>query len=135
VHIARSEVLSPASPEPHALIAFNAPSLNKFGPTVKENGIIVYDSSVITSEPEYRQGVRAIGVPCSEIAKSLGRVIIKNVVALGALQEATKVLKEESFLEAVRQSLKNKCALIPMNEEAFNWGVKAVREEITRFTD
>ena len=32
VHIAREEVLSPASPKPHILIAFNAPSLTKFAP-------------------------------------------------------------------------------------------------------
>jgi Pyruvate/2-oxoacid:ferredoxin oxidoreductase gamma subunit len=32
VHVARGEVLSPASPHPHVLVAFNAPSLAKFGP-------------------------------------------------------------------------------------------------------
>jgi Pyruvate/2-oxoacid:ferredoxin oxidoreductase gamma subunit len=54
-------------------------------------------------------------------------------VALGAVQEATKLLDEESFLNALRSSLKNKCAMIPVNEEAFNWGVKAVREGIEEF--
>ena len=57
--------------------------------------------------------------------------MVKNVVALGALQEATKLLAEESFLTALRLSLKDKCAMIPVNEEAFRWGVKAVREGIT----
>ena len=32
VHVARHEVLSPAAPKPHVLVAFNAPSLMKFGP-------------------------------------------------------------------------------------------------------
>ena len=57
----------------------------------------------------------------------------ENVVALGALQEATKLLDEGAFLTALRISLKDKCAMIPMNEEAFRWGMKAVREGITRF--
>ena len=35
VHVARDEVLSPGAPNPHALVAFNAPSLDKFGPAVK----------------------------------------------------------------------------------------------------
>ena len=35
VHVADDEVLSPASPNPHVLIAFNAPSLAKFGPDVR----------------------------------------------------------------------------------------------------
>jgi 2-oxoisovalerate ferredoxin oxidoreductase beta subunit len=57
--------------------------------------------------------------------------VVKNVVALGALQEATQILEEGSFLTALRTSLKDKCAMIPLNEEAFRWGVKAVREGIT----
>jgi Pyruvate/2-oxoacid:ferredoxin oxidoreductase gamma subunit len=133
VHVARNEVLSPGAPNPHALIAFNAPSLDKFGPTVKEEGAVIYDSSVITKTPEVADGVRFYPVPCGEIARSIGAILAKNVVALGALQEATKLLDEESFLTALRTSLKNKCAMIPVNEEAFRWGIKAVREAIEDF--
>src|SRR4029078_8662732 len=52
VHVAAKEGLSPASPNPHVLVAFNAPSLVKFGPTVKPGGTIVYDSSVIAELPQ-----------------------------------------------------------------------------------
>ena len=50
VHIAEDEVLSPAAPTPHVLVAFNAPSLAKFGPAVPPGGVVIYDSSVI-AEP------------------------------------------------------------------------------------
>jgi 2-oxoisovalerate ferredoxin oxidoreductase beta subunit len=133
VHIAREEVLSPAAPEPRILAAFNAPSLIKFGPTVRENGIVIYDSSVISETPEFRPGVKVHPVPCSEIAQNLGQRIVKNVVALGALQAASGVLDEESLLTAIRFSLKDKCSLIELNEEAFRWGCKAVRENITEY--
>ncbi len=128
VHIARTEVLSPASPRPHILIAFNAPSLVKFGPTVAENGVILYDSSVIASPPSINGTVKMYGVPFTEIAASLGRRVIKNVVALGALQAVTKLFPEDTFLAAIRQALASKCAMIPLNEEAFAWGRKAVLE-------
>jgi 2-oxoisovalerate ferredoxin oxidoreductase beta subunit len=133
VHVAREEVLSPAAPAPKVLAAFNAPSLIKFGPTVVEDGIVVYDSSVITEIPEFARGVTAHPVPCSEIAQDLGQRIVKNVVALGALQAASGILDEESLLTAIRLSLQDKCSMIPVNEEAFRWGVKAVREKITHF--
>jgi 2-oxoisovalerate ferredoxin oxidoreductase beta subunit len=133
VHVAASEVLSPASPNPHVLMAFNAPSLQKFGPLVREDGFVLYDSSVISDVPELPRGVRAFGVPCTDIATSLGKTLVKNVVALGAMQEATGMLSEESLLQALRQSLHDKCAVIPLNEEAFHWGAKAVREKITHF--
>ncbi len=39
VRIAEDEVLSPAAPDPHILVAFNAPSLAKFAPHVPEGGV------------------------------------------------------------------------------------------------
>ncbi len=130
VHIAREEVLSPASPTPNILIAFNAPSLAKFGPTVAPGGYIIYDSSVISEPPSLNGKVKMYGVPFTEIATNIGRRVIKNVVALGALQAVTEIFPQETFLAAVRQALAQKCAMIPMNEEAFSWGRKAVKEMI-----
>ena len=128
VRIAREEVLSPASPKPNILIAFNAPSLAKFAGTVAPGGTIIYDSSVILDPPSANGTIKMYGVPFTEIATKIGRRVIKNVVALGALQAVTEIFPEESFLEAIRQALASKCAMIPMNEEAFKWGRKAVLE-------
>jgi len=127
VHVAEREVLSPAAPNPHLLVAFNAPSLAKFGPAVQPGGVVVYDSSTIHSVPELPAGVTAHGVPFTQIAADLGRTLVKNVVALGALQEATQLFPKETFLYAIRNALKEKCAMIPLNEEAFAWGALAVR--------
>ncbi len=126
VHVAASEVLSPASPHPHILIAFNAPSLFKFASQVQPGGVILYDSSVIHELPPLPPGVKAHGVPFAQIAVDLGKAMVKNIVALGALQAATNIFPKETFLTAVRQALKDKCALIPLNEEAFDWGAKTI---------
>ena len=129
VHVAAKEVLSPASPNPHVLVAFNAPSLAKFGPTVREGGTIVYDSSVIVGPPDdLPHGVRLFGVPFAQTARELGNVLVKNVVALGALQAATGILPEGTFLTAMREALASKGALIPLNEEAFRAGVRLARD-------
>ncbi|MFN7986732.1 MAG: 2-oxoacid:acceptor oxidoreductase family protein [Thermoanaerobaculia bacterium] len=128
VHVADGEVLSPASPHPNVLIAFNMPSLVKFGPDVLPGGTIIYDSSVIHDYTPVRAGVNVVGVPMSEIAKDLGKLMVKNIVALGALQAATGIFPKETFLTAVRRALKDKCAMIPLNEQAFEWGVKAASE-------
>jgi 2-oxoisovalerate ferredoxin oxidoreductase beta subunit len=131
VHVAAHEVLSPASPQPHVLVAFNAPSLAKFGPTVQPGGTIVYDSSVIAELPAgLAKGVRTVGVPFATIARDLGKVVVKNVVALGALQEVTNLFPKDTFLTGIRQALKEKCAMIPLNEEAFAWGAKLAKEQL-----
>lgn len=127
VHIARTEVLSPSSPAPHVLVAFNAPSLARFGPTVVKGGTIIYDSSVIADVPAMPAGVKMVGVPLTRIAADLGRPVVKNVVAIGALQAATQMFPGATFLAAIRQALKSKCAMIPLNEEAFALGQRAVR--------
>jgi 2-oxoisovalerate ferredoxin oxidoreductase beta subunit len=126
VHVAADEVLSPASPAPNVLVAFNAPSLAKFGSKVAPGGTVVYDSSVIREVPPLAPGVKAVGVPFTEIASELGRSVVKNVVALGALQAATGLFPEQTFLAAIRQALKEKGSMIPINEEAFRRGQAAV---------
>jgi Pyruvate/2-oxoacid:ferredoxin oxidoreductase gamma subunit len=130
VRIAEDEVLSPAAPEPHILVAFNAPSLAKFGPLVPEGGVAVYDRSVISEVPPLKPGVRAVGVPFAQVAADLGKIIVKNIVALGAVQEVTQLFPKESLLTAVRQALSHKCALIPLNEEAFEWGSRLAAEAV-----
>jgi 2-oxoisovalerate ferredoxin oxidoreductase beta subunit len=126
VHVSADEVLSPASPHPRILVAFNAPSLAKFAPDVPPGGTILYDSSVVKDPPPFPAGVGAFGVPFTEIAVDLGKAMVKNIVALGALQAATKLFPEETFRTAFRLALKDKCAMIPLNEEAFSWGIRAV---------
>jgi Pyruvate/2-oxoacid:ferredoxin oxidoreductase gamma subunit len=128
VRLAENDVLSPAAPTPHALVAFNAPSLAKFGPAVLEGGVVIYDSSV-TPDPPALPAVDVLGVPFAEIARSLGAPLVKNVVALGALAEATRILPRESFLTAIRQSLRSKPDLLGVNEQAFVAGVaRATRD-------
>jgi 2-oxoisovalerate ferredoxin oxidoreductase beta subunit len=128
VRIAEDEVLSPAAPRPHVLVAFNAPSLARFGPTVEEGGTVIYDCSVVEEPPVLARGVRAVGVPCAAIAGELGKSVVKNIVALGALQEATALLPRESLMAAVREALHERPELVALNEEAFARGVRAVRE-------
>jgi len=125
VHVAKDEVLNPASPTPDILIGFNAPSLAKFGLTVKKNGFILYDSSVARDVKPGDPSVTVMGVPFTEIAQGLGKLVVKNIVALGALQATTGIFPKETFLTAVREALKDKAKLIPLNEKAFQAGVEA----------
>ncbi len=128
VHVARVEVLSPAVPDPHALVVFNPPSMDKFGPTVRPGGTIVYDSTVITDLPELDPTVRVIGIPASAIAHDMGQRRVKNVVALGALQAATGFMERETLFAALEQAVHGDCAILDLNKEAFEKGFASVTE-------
>jgi 2-oxoisovalerate ferredoxin oxidoreductase beta subunit len=125
VRVAAHEVESPAAPSPHILVAFNAPSLTKFAPRVARGGVIVYDSSLATAP--VLPDVRAVGVPFTGIANDMGRLMIKNMIALGALAAATDLFPAETFLTAIRQAFQNKPDLLRLNEEAFTHGMSAAR--------
>jgi 2-oxoisovalerate ferredoxin oxidoreductase beta subunit len=124
VRVAETEVESPAAPNPHVLVAFNAPSLARFGPRVAPHGIVIYDSSVAL--PPDLSHVRVIPVPLTALANGMGRLMIKNMIALGALAAATALFPPETFLTAVRQALRQKPDLLRLNEEAFALGMREV---------
>ena len=127
VRLAADEVLSPSAATPHVLVAFNAQSLEKFGPAVVPGGIVIYDSSVAHAVPPLAHGVRAVPVPAAALAQDLGRLTVKNTVMLGALAEATRLFPQDTFLTAIRQALGGKPALIGINEQAFSAGREAAR--------
>lgn len=129
VHVAATEVLSPASPHPHILVAFNGPSLAKFGPTVRPGGVVIYDSSMISDgTPALPRSVRAVPIPFATAANALGATMLKNMVALGALQETTRIFPPETFLTALRAALNGRSELIRLDEMAFAEGIELARQ-------
>jgi Pyruvate/2-oxoacid:ferredoxin oxidoreductase gamma subunit len=87
---------------------------------------VIYDRSVVPEPPDLPDALRVLGIPATEMARDLGAPLVKNIVALGALQGATHLLPEETFLTALRQALRDKGALLSLNEQAFRRGVEAV---------
>lgn len=128
VHIAATEVLNPAAPEPDVLVAFNTPSLAKFAGSVAPGGTILYDSTVVTAlPPGLPPGRTLLGIPFTKIASALGKPMVKNVVALGALQAATKLLPDDALIETLAHVLKDKTAVLPLNRAAYAAGLAAVQ--------
>jgi len=126
VHIAEEEVFNPSASDPDVLMAFNAPSLARFAYSVREGGLILYDSTVVTEPGDLPANRRILGVPFTAIAQDLKRPLVKNLAALGALQAATGVLPAERILATLREVLKDKPSTLPVNEAAFAAGQRAV---------
>ena len=121
-------IVSPIVLEPTELIAMNLPSLLKFEPTVAPGGTIFVNSSII-AEKVQREDVRAIYVPCLEIAQELGNMKVANMVMLGAYVAATKILKPETIEHMIEEMFAGaKAKFIPLNIEAFRRGMACVQE-------
>lgn len=126
VRMAEADVSSPTASSPHALVAFNAPSLAKFGPSVVHGGIVIYDSSVI-SDPPRLPPARVLPVPLAAMAGELGQPMVKNIIALGALAGATGLFPDDTFLAALRQTVHGTPALLDLDERAFARGASLTR--------
>ena len=71
VIISDEEISSPLALEPDSLIAMNKPSLEKFESSIKENGVLVMNSSLIDIEPK-RNDLKIVSVPANELAEKAG---------------------------------------------------------------
>ena len=114
---------SPLILHPTELIAMNAPSLTKFGPSVVPGGLVLVNSSVVKEKVE-REDVRILYVPCADIAQELGNGKVANMVMLGAYIAATGALKAETVEAMIHHMFTGpKAKLVPLNLKALEAGM------------
>ena len=95
VRIAEDEVLSPAAPEPARPRGVQRPERREVRPA-RAGGRRrrLRQLGGRRACPPLRPGVRAVGVPFTQIAADLGKVIVKNIVALGRAPGGDAALPE-----------------------------------------
>ena len=114
---------SPIIKNPLHLVAMNGPSLEKFAPTVKKDGIIFINSSLIAFGAN-RDDVDELRVPVVEIAKDLGSVKAANIVALAAFVARSGIVPIDTLKYCVRKEFRKKPKIIPLNMEAVKMGAQ-----------
>jgi 2-oxoisovalerate ferredoxin oxidoreductase beta subunit len=117
---------SPVVDHPDVLVAFNRPSLEKFAPTVKKGGVILYDS--LAGQFNAPEGVKAISVPATQIAAEKGVQQAANTAMFGALMQAGNLgLPQEAYGNAFKVTFAKKPKLISKNLEILEAGAQAVK--------
>ena len=119
---------SPVTDSPGELIIMNIPSLLKFEPALKEDGLLILNTSVVDRAPQ-RKDVEVVKIDANKIAEEIGNTKISNMVMLGAYLEKTGAVTVESVEKALRKKLTGKkAALIELNLEAIEAGMKLARK-------
>ncbi len=106
VRLTNAAVDSPLVSRPNVLLALNQPSLHKFLPTVVPGGWVFYNGKTLPDECR-RDDVRFVVRPFTELADQLGEPRAGNIVLLGALLEATGLLREQDVLSALERKVKS----------------------------
>ena len=128
VLISTKEIGSPIVSHPKALIAMNQPSLDKFEPNVREDGLIILNSSLIKHKVK-RNDVDIIRIPADDIADKLGNSRAANMVVLGAYVKKSRVVKLETIFKALEKALAGRNQkLIDINKKALKQGAELVKQ-------
>ncbi|MDQ7792963.1 MAG: 2-oxoacid:acceptor oxidoreductase family protein [bacterium] len=123
---------SPVVGRPSAVIAMNLPSLDKFEGKVIPGGLLIVNSTLVARRPS-RDDVTVLLIPATGLAAELGNERVANMVALGALLEATGQVKPESVLDSLKKALPpHRHNLIPLNQQALERGRQLARERLGR---
>jgi len=126
VVISGQPIGSPVVDRPDVLVAFNRPSLEKFAPTVKKGGLILYDSQI--GQFQAPDGVRAISVPATGIAEERGTPQAANTAMFGALMQTGNLgLPREAYGNAFKVTFAKKPKLIPKNLDILEAGAQAAK--------
>lgn len=127
VIISDEEIGSPVIRHPSAAIVLNNPSMKKYEPLVREGGVLVYNSSLISAIPA-RPDIGYVAVPANDIASELGNVRMANMAMLGALVAITGILPLETVGEALREHLpESKRSMLKPNLQALERGAECAR--------
>lgn len=113
---------SPIVDAPDALIAMNAPSLDKYEDAVVSDGMIFADSSLISKKVE-RGDVSVHYIPASQIASEQGLDGLANMIMVGIMLKHTGVLSFEAAENAMKKLVPaKKQHLVELNLKAIKVG-------------
>lgn len=97
VVLSDAPISSPLVNEPDAVLAMNRPSVARFISKLKAGGVIIYNSTLIEGE-KFREDIRVIKVPATEVADELSNPRVANLVMAGAYARMSKIIR---YQEAV----------------------------------
>jgi 2-oxoglutarate ferredoxin oxidoreductase subunit gamma len=126
VIVSDDEIASPLVTMPDSALVMNSDSLPVCEKIVKENGLLVVNSSLVKEEPG-RKGLKIVKIEASGIAEGIGNVRFANMVALGAMAKLTGALVLTDIEGILGKFFPaDKHQFVPLNLKAIQSGYKAV---------
>ncbi|MBE6991356.1 MAG: 2-oxoacid:ferredoxin oxidoreductase subunit gamma [Ruminococcaceae bacterium] len=121
VVVSDKSIACPIVNEADMILAMNLPSLDKFENTVVPGGHLFINSSTVGKSSD-RSDINVHDIAANDIAKELGNEKCANIVILGAIVNATKVVSKESveYILEHKAFTGAKAKLLPINLEALH---------------
>jgi 2-oxoglutarate ferredoxin oxidoreductase subunit gamma len=105
------------------LVAMNQEALDRHMKDLKEDGVLIVDSTYVKKIPETKAKIFKISAT-EQAEKTFGDKIYANLLMLGALTKVTNIVSEKAMKRAIHDGATKKTANI--NEEAYKKGRESV---------
>ena len=128
VVISDDDIGAPLGDHMDDLIVMNDPSLSKFLYKLVPGGTLYINSSIVKSEIT-RTDIKVVKAPVTELALEMGSAKVLNIIMLGVYVGYTQVVPEDVVWRTIEHKLSKKPALLPLNRQAFDLGLKLGREQ------
>ena len=111
---------------PDVTLVLSQAAYEKYGGDTKPGGLLVYDSGLVEVDPEDMSVVRC-GLPFTQVAtEDLGKAVVTNIVAVGALARLSGALPAEAVRAAVLSRVPARFE--DLNAQAFDLGLRLAEE-------
>lgn len=104
VIISHDPIGAPIVARPDIALVFNQPSYDKYEPLVKEGGLLVVNSSIVTVDT-LRTDLEVVQIPANVIAEEFGTVKMLNMAMIGAMLAHHLVLPVTVLEQALHDHL------------------------------
>jgi 2-oxoglutarate ferredoxin oxidoreductase subunit gamma len=125
VVISDEEIGSPYPTQLDILLVMNEPSYDKFISQMKDGGTVIVNSSLISNR-EHPSNINVFSVAATDMANSIGNTRAANLVMLGAMMKATKLIDNERFVAGLEAYFAKKGHGNPSNLECYRQGYEQV---------
>lgn len=129
VIVSDHKIPSPIISSYSTAILLNQPSIEKFMPSIKPGGTLIYDTSGIMETPK-RDDIHIYSLDAMEAAAEMQNIKTFNMIVLGALLKVNPIVSIENVTKALYKTLPERHhKLIPMNEQALLKGLEIIKAE------
>ena len=128
VVISDDDIGAPLGDQMDDLIVMNDLSLSKFLYKLVPGGTLYINSSIVKSKIT-RTDIKVVKAPVTELALEMGSAKVLNIIMLGVYVGYTQVVPEDVVWRTIEHKLGKKPALLPLNRQAFDLGLKLGREQ------
>jgi len=126
--VSTEPIASPIVSFPDVLVALNQPSIDKFAPSIRPGGLLIYNTNMCPHGCK-RDDITKIAVPMNDIASEIGSMIVLNMLATGIIIGKTGIIKYETLEKDLTSFMQEKNPdLLAKNLTAIKRGIEIAKQ-------